>query len=156
MRQESTFVLFRYRAESDDLACPLLTLAGYYSYLYARCIASSIWHQHCRQDPLSRDTGEKLRHGLLQFGGAKDPAKMLRELLGNDALIASPAGGVSPAPNHLLQELGLTMPTSLKSWFLFDIHSPPTNSQRPSSSLQRSSSRHRGNKFWIWVYVSDL
>ncbi|CAM6092610.1 unnamed protein product [Calypogeia fissa] len=96
--------------------CHLISYgAGYYSYLYARCIASSIWHQHCTQDPLSKETGEKLRRGLLQFGGAKDPAKMLRELLGNDALIASPGGGVSPAPNHLLEEIGLTLPASVQS-----------------------------------------
>ncbi|KAG6546992.1 hypothetical protein Mapa_011608 [Marchantia paleacea] len=81
--------------------------AGYYSYLYARCFAASIWHQHCQEDPLNLETGEKLRRGLLQFGGAKDPAQMLQKLLGDDALVATPSGGVSPAPHHMLAELGL-------------------------------------------------
>ncbi|KAL3686148.1 hypothetical protein R1sor_004170 [Riccia sorocarpa] len=81
--------------------------AGYYCYLYARCFAASIWQQHCQEDPLNLETGEKLRRGLLEFGGARDPAHMLQELLGNDLVVASPSGGISPSPQHMLAELGL-------------------------------------------------
>ncbi|KAL2654121.1 hypothetical protein R1flu_022249 [Riccia fluitans] len=81
--------------------------AGYYSYLYARCFAASIWHQHCQEDPLNLETGEKLRRGLLEFGGARDPAHMLQKLVGKDAVVASKSAGISPSPQHMLAGLGL-------------------------------------------------
>ncbi|GJN39170.1 hypothetical protein PR202_gb28271 [Eleusine coracana subsp. coracana] len=53
--------------------------AGYYSYLYARCFATTIWQQVCQEDPLSRSTGSTIRDKLLQHGGSKDPSTMLKD-----------------------------------------------------------------------------
>ncbi|KAL5744367.1 hypothetical protein ACOSQ2_027483 [Xanthoceras sorbifolium] len=60
--------------------------AGYYSYLYAKCFAATIWQKLCQEDPLSLTTGTALRTKLLQHGGAKDPADMLNDLVGNGIL----------------------------------------------------------------------
>ena len=51
--------------------------AGYYTYLYARCFAASIWQTHLAEDPLNAQAGAKLRDGMLRWGGAKDPAHLL-------------------------------------------------------------------------------
>jgi intermediate peptidase len=80
--------------------------AGYYSYLYARCFAASIWHRHCKENPLDLATGDNLRQGFLMHGGAKDPSKMMRDLLGDDALICATAG-VRPCTEQLLADIGL-------------------------------------------------
>jgi hypothetical protein len=34
--------------------------AGYYTYLYARCLAASLWRLYFQEDPLSRAAGELL------------------------------------------------------------------------------------------------
>ncbi|EFJ18321.1 hypothetical protein SELMODRAFT_420134 [Selaginella moellendorffii] len=81
--------------------------AGYYSYLYARCIAASIWQKVCAANPLSLETGQTLRRGILQHGGAKEPADILRDCLGQDSLITAPSGGVRPCVKQLLSDLGV-------------------------------------------------
>ncbi|KAJ7567508.1 hypothetical protein O6H91_02G150900 [Diphasiastrum complanatum] len=81
--------------------------AGYYSYLYARCFAASIWQKICAKDPLSLQTGDMLRKGFLQHGGAKDPSIMLRDSLGKEALITSVSGGQTPCIDQLLAEYGI-------------------------------------------------
>ncbi|KAH7686976.1 mitochondrial intermediate peptidase protein [Dioscorea alata] len=80
--------------------------AGYYSYLYARCFASTIWQQVCREDPLSPTVGAAIRSKLLQHGGAKDPASLLRDFAGDDILECCD-GGVAPNITSLREELGL-------------------------------------------------
>lgn len=80
--------------------------AGYYSYLYARCFAASIWHSHCLNDPLSTTTGDKLRRGFLMHGGAKDPSIMMQEFLGQESVVCS-SSGVRPCTDQLLADLGL-------------------------------------------------
>lgn len=80
--------------------------AGYYSYLYARCFAASIWQKHCIEDPLNLATGDSLRRGFLMHGGARDPSKMMRKLLGEDSLICT-AAGVRPCTEQLLADIGL-------------------------------------------------
>ncbi|XP_022736713.1 mitochondrial intermediate peptidase, mitochondrial isoform X2 [Durio zibethinus] len=57
--------------------------AGYYSYLYAKCFAATIWKKLCQEDPLSLATGTALRTKLLQHGGAKEPADLLTDLVGD-------------------------------------------------------------------------
>lgn len=81
--------------------------AGYYSYLYARCFAATIWHRVCTADPLSSEAGETLRKTLLQHGGGKDPAVMIKDCAGEEALISCYKGRVKPASECLFQELGL-------------------------------------------------
>ncbi|XP_039122984.1 mitochondrial intermediate peptidase, mitochondrial isoform X2 [Dioscorea cayenensis subsp. rotundata] len=80
--------------------------AGYYSYLYARCFASTIWQQVCCEDPLSPTVGAAIRSKLLQHGGAKDPANLLRDFAG-DNILECCDGGVAPNITSLREELGL-------------------------------------------------
>lgn len=81
--------------------------AGYYSYLYARCFAASLWRKICFEDPLSLDTGSILRNGLLKYGGAKHPSILLTDCLGEKALQTCSAGGVRPNTEDLFEELNL-------------------------------------------------
>ncbi|KAE8022416.1 hypothetical protein FH972_008218 [Carpinus fangiana] len=55
--------------------------AGYYSYLYAKCFAATMWQKLCQEDPLSLSTGTALRKGLLQHGGAREPDSLLNGLV---------------------------------------------------------------------------
>ena len=55
--------------------------ATYYSYLLDRAIASQVWKKLFTRDPLSRTTGEKYEHEVLQFGGGRDPWRMVSSLL---------------------------------------------------------------------------
>ena len=56
--------------------------AGYYSYLYAQVFAGDLWKHLFEGQSLRRESGERLWHGMLQHGGAKDPTAMLTDLLG--------------------------------------------------------------------------
>ncbi|KAK4489446.1 hypothetical protein RD792_005255 [Penstemon davidsonii] len=80
--------------------------AGYYSYLYAKCFAATIWQKTCQEDPLSLDTGSALRSKLLQHGGAKDPAIILNDLVGNCAT-RNQNGGIVPDVTSLAMEMKL-------------------------------------------------
>ncbi|GJM97635.1 hypothetical protein PR202_ga14575 [Eleusine coracana subsp. coracana] len=80
--------------------------AGYYSYLYARCFATTIWQQVCQEDPLSRSTGSTIRDKLLRHGGSKDPSTMLKDFAG-DAIIRNSGTGVVPDIGALCREIGL-------------------------------------------------
>jgi len=55
--------------------------ATYYSYLFDRAIASRVWRDIFLHDPLNRETGEKYKREVLQYGGGKDPWKMVGALL---------------------------------------------------------------------------
>ena len=55
--------------------------ATYYSYLFDRAIASRVWRNVFANDPLNRETGEKYKHEVLQYGGGKDPWAMVSILL---------------------------------------------------------------------------
>ncbi|XP_063949400.1 mitochondrial intermediate peptidase, mitochondrial isoform X3 [Daucus carota subsp. sativus] len=80
--------------------------AGYYTYLYAKCFAATIWQKICKDDPLSRATGSAIRMRLLQHGGAKDPADLLNDLAG-DGILSKFGGDVVPDVSSLYGELGL-------------------------------------------------
>ncbi|KVH88373.1 Metallopeptidase, catalytic domain-containing protein [Cynara cardunculus var. scolymus] len=80
--------------------------AGYYSYLYAKCFASTIWERVCKDDPLSLETGSAIRTKLLQHGGAKDPAQLLNDLAG-DGIIRYQNGGIVPDITSLCNEMNL-------------------------------------------------
>ncbi|KAJ4956022.1 hypothetical protein NE237_012805 [Protea cynaroides] len=81
--------------------------AGYYSYLYAKCFAASIWKEVCMEDPLSMDAGSALRSKFLQHGGAKDPSELLKDLVGHDVLRYC-NGGIVPNISNLCEEMKLT------------------------------------------------
>ena len=79
---------------------------GYYSYLYAKCFAATIWQKLCQEDPLSLATGTALRTKFLEHGGAKDPADLLTDLVG-DGILQSRDGGIVPDFTSLCDELKL-------------------------------------------------
>jgi mitochondrial intermediate peptidase len=56
--------------------------AGYYGYLYSQVFADAIWNQVFTPRSLDRTAGQKLWHGLLIHGGARDAQQMLNEILG--------------------------------------------------------------------------
>jgi intermediate peptidase len=65
--------------------------ATYYSYLFDRAIASTVWRDVFSRDPLSRETGEKYKKEILRYGGGKDPWKMVSALLSAPELEAGDA-----------------------------------------------------------------
>lgn len=79
---------------------------GYYSYLYARSFAATIWQKICKEDPLSVAAGSALRSKFLQHGGAKDPTIILDDLVGN-GVIRSQNGGIIPDISSLSEEMKL-------------------------------------------------
>ncbi|KAH9678299.1 mitochondrial intermediate peptidase [Citrus sinensis] len=79
---------------------------GYYSYLYAKCFAATIWQKLCQEDPLSLTTGTTLRTKILQHGGAKEPADMLNDLVG-DGILRYCNGGIVPDITSFSDEVKL-------------------------------------------------
>ncbi|CAO2839022.1 unnamed protein product [Amaranthus hypochondriacus] len=80
---------------------------GYYSYLYAKCLAATIWKNICKEDPLSLETGTALRSKFLEHGGAVEPVELLNDLVG-DGSIRYSNGGVIPDIRALSEEMKLT------------------------------------------------
>ncbi|PVH47328.1 hypothetical protein PAHAL_4G037600 [Panicum hallii] len=80
--------------------------AGYYSYLYARCFATTIWQEICQEDPLSRSAGSTIRDKFLRHGGSKDPSSLLKDFAG-DAIIRNSGGGIIPDISSLCKEIDL-------------------------------------------------
>ncbi|KAL0371585.1 UNVERIFIED_CONTAM: Mitochondrial intermediate peptidase, mitochondrial [Sesamum calycinum] len=80
--------------------------AGYYSYLYAKCFAATIWQKMLQQDPLSPAAGSALRSKFLQHGGAKDPTVILNDLVGN-CVVRKQNGGIIPDITSLGEEMQL-------------------------------------------------
>ncbi|XP_027930316.1 mitochondrial intermediate peptidase, mitochondrial isoform X2 [Vigna unguiculata] len=80
--------------------------AGYYSYLYAKCFAATIWKKLCEEDPLSSTTGLALRTKFLQHGGAREPDALLNDLLG-DGIYRYQDGGIMPDISCLCDEMKL-------------------------------------------------
>jgi mitochondrial intermediate peptidase len=74
---------------------------GYYSYVLARLIASQLWTELFANNPLSRESGDRLRLRLLALGAANDPARILRDLLAtrpNCHSYFTEIGAALPAP----------------------------------------------------------
>ncbi|XXG75946.1 hypothetical protein AAC387_Pa08g0408 [Persea americana] len=80
--------------------------AGYYSYLYARCFAATIWQESFVENPLSFTTGSALRSKFLQHGGAKDPADLLKDFVG-DGVLRYCGGGIVPNTSSLCKEMNM-------------------------------------------------
>ncbi|XP_021842214.2 mitochondrial intermediate peptidase, mitochondrial isoform X2 [Spinacia oleracea] len=79
---------------------------GYYSYLYAKCLAAAIWKNVCEEDPLSLKTGTALRTKFLQHGGAVEPVELLIDLAGEGSIRYS-NGGVIPDIKALSEEMNI-------------------------------------------------
>lgn len=79
---------------------------GYYSYLYAKCFAATIWQKVFQKDPLSLAAGSALRSKFLQHGGAKDPTIILNDLVGN-CVRRNQNGGIIPDISSLGEEMKL-------------------------------------------------
>lgn len=60
--------------------------AVYYSYLLDRAIAEKIWHGLFKDDPWSREAGEKYKDSILKWGGTRDPWVCLADALGDERL----------------------------------------------------------------------
>lgn len=56
--------------------------ATYYSYLLDRCLANMTWEKLFKNDPLSRESGEKFKSAVLQWGGSRDALECAQDLLG--------------------------------------------------------------------------
>lgn len=56
--------------------------AGYYTYLYSSVFSSQLWNKCFKNDPLNREAGQKYVEKILQFGGVRDPKKMMFDMLG--------------------------------------------------------------------------
>lgn len=78
--------------------------AGYYSYLYAKCFAATIWEKICQEGPLSLETGSALRMKFLRHGGAKDPDSILNDLVGKGA-VHHRGGGIVPDIESFIHEM---------------------------------------------------
>ncbi|SGZ48766.1 CIC11C00000005685 [Sungouiella intermedia] len=60
--------------------------AVYYSYLLDRAIAEKIWKGLFKEDPWSREAGEKYKQSILKWGGTRDPWVCLADALDEPAL----------------------------------------------------------------------
>lgn len=58
--------------------------AGYYSYMFARILSAQVWSDLFSEDPFSREGGDRLRHGLLAHGAAKDSTCLIRDVISGD------------------------------------------------------------------------
>jgi len=76
----------------------------YYSYVYARLIAASIWEKHFANGALEPGAGRRLTECLFKFGGAVAPETLVRDLLGPTSLV-DVAGGIAPDNAAALREL---------------------------------------------------
>ena len=97
-------LLFRFCDGNEMFASQLCV--GYYSYLYAKCFAATIWQKICEEDPLSLAAGSAIRHKFLQHGGAKDPGDILNDLAGK-GILNSRYGGIVPDITSLSHEMEL-------------------------------------------------
>lgn len=60
--------------------------AVYYSYLLDRAIATKVWNDLFKDDPWSREAGEKYKTSILRWGGTRDPWKCLADALNDERL----------------------------------------------------------------------
>jgi len=76
----------------------------YYSYPYAKCVAADLWEKFFAGDPLAPGAGEALREGMLRHGGAREPRRILRDMLGDGSIVTDPVGA-APDPTSMLADL---------------------------------------------------
>jgi intermediate peptidase len=61
--------------------------AGYYAYFYSRYFSDHIWDKCFRNgQDLSRESGEKYKKEVLEWGGARDGWTCMKAILGEDIL----------------------------------------------------------------------
>jgi len=59
-----------------------------------------LWQKCFKKDPLNREVGQRYVETVLQYGGAKDPKKMMLDMLGEGLDID---GFVAQLKNHVSQ-----------------------------------------------------
>ena len=72
--------------------------------LYAKCLSAEIWHKEFTNDKIEQGRCTILRDKILKYGGSRDPAHILENVLGPNALEKSFDGGFYPNSSHLLKE----------------------------------------------------
>ena len=65
---------------------------------------ADLWGKFFREDPLAPGAGEALREGMLRHGGAREPGAILRDMLGDGALMTDQVGA-APDPTSMLADL---------------------------------------------------
>ncbi|KAK0526590.1 Mitochondrial intermediate peptidase [Tilletia horrida] len=80
--------------------------ATYYSYLFDRAIASQVWARLFARDPLDRQAGERLKTGVLRFGGGKDPWEMLSTVLRDEEIAAGDSRAMQAVGRWGIADLG--------------------------------------------------
>lgn len=68
--------------------------AGYYSYLFDRAIAAQIWEKVFANDPLSRESGERYKREVLEWGGGRDCWLGVGALVGDERISGGGAEAV--------------------------------------------------------------
>jgi Zn-dependent oligopeptidase len=58
----------------------------YYSYLYSKLYAANIWFKCFQENPLSKESGLKVRKELFERGGSRGPKEIIQALLGQSEL----------------------------------------------------------------------
>ena len=56
-------------------------------YPLCKLLAATLWKAWFAEAPQDPEAGRRLKRGLLQAGGHRDPAEVVRVLLGRDALV---------------------------------------------------------------------
>lgn len=78
--------------QGDRWGYPALSFTSYvnqyggslYTYLWCQSYAEDVFATKFAADPFNSDEGMRYRTQVLQYGGARDPAELLREYLGRD------------------------------------------------------------------------
>ena len=95
---------------------------GYYTYLWARSLSRRVWRRAFQHDPFCARAGERWCESVLRHGGARDPRRMVHEMLAAtpqaDAAVGAGAepqdgaeGSVGAAEKALLELVDLTSET---------------------------------------------
>lgn len=65
----------------------MLTIPYFVFFSYASVFAAAVWDHLFSKDPFCAEAGFTLRSKLLKYGGSKDPATMIRDVLHGEITI---------------------------------------------------------------------
>ena len=55
--------------------------------MWCRAVASRIWNECFKKDPLSREAGERYRNTFLKYGGGRDAKIVVEDMLGKQITV---------------------------------------------------------------------
>lgn len=58
--------------------------AGHYAYLWSKVLSADLFYTKFKQDPLSREQGQRYRRMIIERGGSRNTMESLREFLGRE------------------------------------------------------------------------